>query len=108
MKVKPKEILVNLPIALTFNEVDEIPQFAANINTIIHGKVKIKYEELGTLGGQQIGIFYINRNDEFTELRAEFKEMIEAEEMNETIATRAAINDMQDEGGTPSLVGGEK
>lgn len=83
MRVKPKEILVNLPIVLTFNDVNQIPEFAANINTVIHGKVKIKYEELGCLGGQYIGLFYINRNDEFTELRKEFKDMIEAEEMEE-------------------------
>jgi hypothetical protein len=83
MKVKPKEVLVNLPIALTFGDYHQIPEFAANINTVIHGKVKIKYEELGVLGGQYIGLFYINRNDEFTELRKEFKDMIEAEEMDE-------------------------
>lgn len=81
MRVKPKEILVNLPIVLTFTDCHEIPEFAANINTLIYGKVKVKYEELGELGGQYIGLFYINRNDEFSELRAEFKEMIEAEEM---------------------------
>lgn len=105
MKVKPKEVMINVPVALTFADVNQIPEFAANINTLIHGKVKIKYEELGSLGGQFIGLFYINRNDEFTELRAEFREMIEAEELG---TTKAAINDMQDEGGTPSYVGGEK
>lgn len=83
MKVKPKEVLVNLPIVLTFGDYHEIPEFAAHINTVIHGKVKIKYEELGCLGGQYIGLFYINRNDEFTELRKEFKDMINDEEMSE-------------------------
>jgi hypothetical protein len=29
MKVKPKEIMVNLPIALTFQTDDEVGQFAA-------------------------------------------------------------------------------
>lgn len=81
MKVKPKEVLINVPIVLTFGDYHQIPKFAANINTLINGKVKIKYEELGCLGGQYIGLFYINRNDEFTELRKEFKDMIEAEEM---------------------------
>lgn len=82
MKVKPKEVLVNLPIVLEFRDYHQIPEFASNINTLIHGKVKVKYEELGCLGGQYIGLFYINRNDEFTELRKEFKDMIEAEEMD--------------------------
>lgn len=82
MKVKPKEVLLNLPITLMFRDYHEIPAFAENINQLIHGKVKIKCEELGCLGGQYVGLFYLQRNDEFTEMRRTFKEMIEQEEMD--------------------------
>ncbi|CAB4196940.1 hypothetical protein UFOVP1290_460 [uncultured Caudovirales phage] len=81
MKVKPKEILVNLPIVLMFTDYHEIPEFASNINQLIHGKVHVKYEELGLLGSKYAGIFYLQRNDEFTDLRDKFKTMIEQEEV---------------------------
>lgn len=81
MKVKPKEVLLNLPIVLMFRDYHQIPEFASNINQLVHGKVKIKYEELGVLGGEYVGLFYIQRNDEFTEIRQEFRTMIEAEEV---------------------------
>jgi len=81
MKVKPKEILVNLPVVLMFDNPDKIPEFASNINTVIHGKVKVKYEELGMLGEQIAGLFYLQRNGEFQELRDSFMKLIEAEEL---------------------------
>lgn len=81
MKVKPKEILLNLPIVLLFDEEYKIPEFAANINQLVHGKVKVKYEELGILGEQHVGLFYLQRNDEFAQLRQEFITMIEQEEI---------------------------
>lgn len=83
MKVKPKEVMLNLPITLMFRDYHEIPEFAENINQLVHGKSKIKYEELGCLGGQYVGLFYMNRNDEFAELRKSFKEMIEQEEQEQ-------------------------
>ena len=81
MKVKPKEILVNLPTVIMFADYHEIAPFASNINQLIHGKVKVKYEELGQLAGQYVGLFYLQRNDEFEELRTTFKQMIEREEI---------------------------
>lgn len=81
MKVKPKEVMLNLPIALLFSTQDEVAQFAANINTLIHGKVKVKVEDVGVLGGQYVSIFYLQRNDEYRELREEFVQLIENEEM---------------------------
>lgn len=83
MKVKPKEILVNLPMVLLFQDPMEASVLASAINTIIHGKVKVKFEEIGILGGQSANIFYIQRNDEYTEIRSEFRQMIEREEMHE-------------------------
>ena len=81
MKIKPKEIFVNLPIVLMFKDQTEIPKLAANINQIIHGKIHVKYEEIGMLGDQYVGIFYLQRNDEFTDLRQDFIAMIEREEI---------------------------
>lgn len=81
MKVKPKEVMVNLPVALLFDESWEIISFAANINTILHGKVKLKVEELGTLGGRHVGLFYLDRNNEYHEIRDEFVRLIEQEEI---------------------------
>lgn len=81
MKVKPKEVLVNLPVALLFDEPWEIISFAANINTILHGKVKLKVEELGSLGGRHVGLFYLDRNAEYHEIRDEFVRLIEQEEI---------------------------
>lgn len=81
MKVKPKEVMVNLPVALLFDESWEIISFAANINTILHGKVKLKVEELGSLGGRHVGLFYLDRNSEYHEIRDEFVRLIEQEEI---------------------------
>lgn len=83
MKVKPKEVMVNLPVALLFDEPWEIISFAANINTILHGKVKLKVEELGILGGRSVGIFYLERNGEYHEIRDEFVRLIEQEEITQ-------------------------
>lgn len=80
MKVKPKEVMVNLPVALLFDEPWEVISFAANINTILHGKVKLKVEELGALGGRTVGLFYLDRNDEYHQIRDEFMRLIEQEE----------------------------
>lgn len=86
MKFKPKEVLVNLPVVLTFQAEDEVVQMAAAFNTFVHGKVKMKYEVLGTLGGQYVALFYIQRNSESQQLHDEFIEMINAEEQ-ETFRT---------------------
>jgi len=82
MKFKPKEVLVDLPVVLGFDptENDNAEAFAAHINTIIHGKVKMKYEYLGDLGGKSMIIFYLQRNFEYQELRSEFMNMINHEE----------------------------
>ena len=82
MKVKPKEVMVNLPVVHLFDYEGEDAQLAANFNTFLHGKVRLKYELLGTLGSKLVSIFYLQRNNEFTELREQFMSMIEAEEAN--------------------------
>ena len=80
MKVKPKEVLVNLPAVHLFQNEDEITALAAAVNTIIHGKVKVKCEVLGSLGGQVVGIFYLQRNHEFQQIRDDFVGLIQQEE----------------------------
>lgn len=69
MKIKPKKVPVSLPIYVLFDSVDEMPQFAANINTILHGKLKLKYEEMGTHDGKFIGLFYLDRGSDYDDLR---------------------------------------
>lgn len=81
MKIKPKEVMVNLPVVLLFNNEDDIPELCSNFNTFLHGKVKLKYETLGTLNGQYVGLFYLQRNNESQELRDEFVRLIEEEEV---------------------------
>ena len=83
MKVKPKEVLLNLPVALLFDEPWEIANFAANINTILHGKVRLKVEELGSLGGRFVGLFYLQRNNESQQIHDEFMRLIEEEQISE-------------------------
>lgn len=83
MRVKPKEVLLNLPVALLFDEPWEIASFAANINTILHGKVRLKAEELGSLGGRYVGLFYLQRNDESQQIHDEFMRLIEQEEIEQ-------------------------
>ena len=77
MKIKPKDVSVNLPIVLAFDpsSSDSIELFASHINAILHGKVRLKYEYLGDLGGNSMAIFYLQRNSEFSELREQFMEI---------------------------------
>jgi hypothetical protein len=88
MRFKPKEILVNLPAVHLFGAEDDIAQFASNINTIIHGKVRIKYEMLGFLGDRAVGLFYIQRNDESQQLHDEFMSAILQEEESKHVTER--------------------
>ena len=83
MKIKPKEVYVNLPAVHLFNHEGEDAVLAGGFNTFIHGKVHLKYEHLGMLGGQFVSIFYLQRNKEFSDLREQFMEMILQEEMNQ-------------------------
>lgn len=69
MKIKPKSVLVNLPIYVLFDTADELPQFAANINTILHGKVRLKYEEMGKHDSRFVGLFYLDRGPDYDNLR---------------------------------------
>lgn len=83
MKAKPKEVLVNLPAVHLLSSEDEVSSLAAAVNTFIHGKVKIKCEVLGLLGGQTVGLFYLQRNGESQDMRDRFMEMINTEEMSQ-------------------------
>lgn len=83
MKIKPKEVLINVPVALLFDTEDEAAKFASGLNTIMHGKVKLKYDNLGSLGDKEVVIFYLQRNDEYHIIRDEFVNLIEQEELAE-------------------------
>jgi hypothetical protein len=81
VKFKPKEVMVSLPAVHLFTHEGEDAQLAANFNTFIHGKVHLKYESLGVLGGQYVSIFYLQRNEESQQLRDEFVRLIEEEQI---------------------------
>jgi len=81
-KIKPKEIMVNLPAAHLFSGEEEIHTMARHINKIVFGKSRIKYDLLGMLGGQFVALFYIKRNDESKEIHDEFMQLIQDEESN--------------------------
>lgn len=80
MNIKPKEILVDLPAVFPFKSEDDVHSFVSAINTIVHGKVKVKYEILGWLDENCMCIVYIQRNFEYQELYNEFIEMIQRQE----------------------------
>ena len=94
MKFKPKEMMVNLPTVLTYTHEGEDAQMATNFNTFVHGKVHMKYEYLGTLGGQHVSIFYIQRNDEFSQMREEFMSAILQEEESNHVTKRLIEDDL--------------
>jgi hypothetical protein len=78
--MKPKEIMVDLPAVHVFSTEEEISALAAAANTFVHGKVKIKCETVGILGGQFVGLFYLQRNEESQFLRDSFIQAINDEE----------------------------
>ena len=80
MSFKPKEALLTVPIVLMFDSSDEIACFAANVNAILHGKQRLKTEDLGILGGRFVGIFYLERGREYQELRDSFVRLIDEEQ----------------------------
>lgn len=80
MKGKPKEVLVNLPTVLTFNHEGEDAALAEGFNTFLHGKVQLKYETLGMLGGQYVAIFYLQRDKDSQRMRDDFMAAILQEE----------------------------
>lgn len=79
-KVKPKEILVDLPSIIPFDSIDETNQFVASINSIIHGKVKLKFQDLGKLNDKHMCIVYLQRNIEYQKLYDSFRQLIDSEE----------------------------
>jgi hypothetical protein len=105
--MKPKEILVNLPAVHLFATEDEIPALASAVNTFVHGKVKIKCETVGVLGGQFVGLFYIQRNNESQDLREKFISLINEEEDQAWLAApltqeeKEAVNKADSEEGIP-------
>lgn len=81
--MKSKEVMINVPCTLSLENENEAALTAAAFNTFIHGKVKMKYEILGLLGGQTIALFYMQRNNESQQLRDEFMQLIQNEEVSQ-------------------------
>lgn len=79
MKIKPKEVLVNLPCHFEFLHEDECAQMAANINAILHGRTRVKYDVMGTRGDLLICILYTERNREYLEYREFIEWLVDPE-----------------------------
>ncbi len=69
MKLKPIEVQVNLPVYFEFETEDELAQMAANINSILAGRKRVKYEIVGDRGDKLVGLLYLERNRDYGELR---------------------------------------
>ena len=80
-KVNIESISVTMPMVRLFQSEDEVSSLAAAVNTIIVSKIKIKCETLGTLGGQFVGLFYLQRNHDSQQLHDQFMQLIESEEI---------------------------
>lgn len=80
MKIKPKDVQVNLPIVLMFDNEDDAGIFASHFNTLLHGKSRLKNEILGMLNNKYVSLFYLQRNIESQTLRDEFMNLILDEE----------------------------
>ena len=76
MKLKPIEVQVNLPVYFEFETEDELAQMAANINSVLAGRTRVKYEVMGTRGDKIVGLLYLERNREYSELRDFIKQYV--------------------------------
>lgn len=76
MKIKPKEVLVNLPCQFEFQNEEELAQMAANINSILSGRTRVKYDVMGYRGEMLIGLLYTERNKEYLEYREFIKSYV--------------------------------
>jgi hypothetical protein len=81
MHIKPTQISVTLPTTLFCKNEEEVAKFAADINSIIFGKVKIKYTGMGMISDKYVGILYLQRNQEYQKLYDEFRQLIEDQEI---------------------------
>lgn len=72
MKVKPKQVLVNVPVILTFYDYHEIRHVEDYFNEVFSGKNKIKSEELQSCNEEYAAIFYFKKDKEYTQLVKEY------------------------------------
>lgn len=76
MKIKPKDVQVNLPCHFEFKDEDECAQMAANINSVLHGRSRVKYDIMGTRGDMVVGLLYLERWGEYLEYREFLAEFV--------------------------------
>jgi hypothetical protein len=69
--MKPKQILCNIHVILTFSDYHEISYVRDYFNELISGK-KLKSKELPTYG-EYAAIFYFKQDDEFKAMVKEYK-----------------------------------
>lgn len=77
MKPKPKRILCNVPVIMSFRDYHEISYVRDYLNEFILGK-RIKSKELPTYG-EYAAIFYFKQDAEFKAMVKEYKRANEQE-----------------------------
>lgn len=83
MKIKSKKVLIDIPCFQLFDDYHEASIFAQAINEVLHGKEKVKYEEIGMMGSKYVVLFYFHHDKEFIEFRKYLREnVIDNDEKN--------------------------
>ena len=80
VEIKSKYLLSKLPIVIHFKDYHEIPIFAKDVNLILDKDSRISCEEIGMDGMNYLGIFFIEKDDEYLSLKKEWEE----ESLNES------------------------
>jgi hypothetical protein len=76
-KTKPKPVLCNVPVIMTFRDYHEINYVRDYFNELMAGK-KLKSKELPTYG-EYAAIFYFKQDAEFKAMVKEYKRLNEEE-----------------------------
>lgn len=74
MKIKPKKVLINIPMILSFDDYHEIDHVKNFYNQLISNK-KIKSKELFSNNYGYSAIFYFKQDDEYKRLIKEYKQL---------------------------------
>lgn len=69
MRIKPKEVQVNLPCHFEFHDESECVQMVSNINAILRGRTQVKYDLMGSRGQMLVGLLYLERSKEYQDYR---------------------------------------
>lgn len=69
--MKPKKILANIPVIMTFRDYHEINYVTDYLNELMAGE-KLKSKELPTYGSEYSAIFYFKQDAEYKAMVKEY------------------------------------